>query len=137
MHIAKHIIINSAIALSFKLEAKEFAALVAGGVIIDFDHPLYYASKLRTKSFRQIKKSLVEDFNKNKPNLYLFHTFEFLSLLLYFGTKLGGAFQVFALGFIIHLLTDMYEYLKVYKPLAPRFKYLLLSYFLIRPRFSK
>ena len=137
MHIAKHILINSAVAIAFKLEMKEFVALVAGGVAIDFDHPLYYASKLRTKSLKKIKKGLLKDFNKGRPNLYLFHTFEFLSILLYLTSRLGGAFYIFALGFIVHLLSDMYEYKKIYKPLAPRFRYLLLSSFLIRPKLSK
>lgn len=106
MHLIKHFIINLVIGGMILLILPElglqfFILLVASGVLIDLDHLVYFG----IYGFKGLKK----DFRKSNPHFFMFHTFEFILILIIGSFFFFWVFPVF-LGVAIHLISDIFEY---------------------------
>ena len=121
---AVHILMSLIIALMF-FPAFKFKVLfiLAGGVLIDIDHYLWYIFKFRKFGFAEAYHYFADTIRKerimeNHGILLIFHTWEFIaaSILLsfYFDSAL-----LFTIGFLAHFALDMaYVYNVAGHPIA-------------------
>ncbi len=87
--------------------------VIAGGFLIDADHYLFYAIKFRDLS---IKKAYdyhtdikpISKSQKQKLNPYVFHTAEFMLLLLFLSFK-STLFLIFLAGVVLHVILDIID----------------------------
>jgi hypothetical protein len=116
------------------------------GFLIDFDHYAEYVFREKDlnifkayKYFRKHGFSIGDDKNikeiskKYRLHLNIFHTFEFLILLLIFSFFNKVILFIF-LGFLIHVLTDLFEFLvlrSIYKNFPGPGRYYFITLFLL------
>ncbi|MBN1501927.1 hypothetical protein JW930_00145 [Candidatus Woesearchaeota archaeon] len=94
----------------------DFFLLFLGGWLIDIDHVLYHLiteKNLSKKEFRKIHTYLHKF---NIPRFYLFHTIEFLLLLLFINRYYLNI-SYFIVGYVSHLVLDSIGYIMYYKNL--------------------
>jgi len=125
MHIIFHILLSSLFLLVLSqaspIKPLELTIIFLSSILIDFDHILYYA-KNNFKTFRA-------DFKNKTPHLYIFHTLEFILLLI--ALSLFSEIFIFILiGCFFHISLDILIYLKKYKRKFFWLRYLsIISYF--------
>jgi len=92
--------------------------ILVGGVLIDVDHPLVYLARFKNFSL----KKAVHYFESNKdlmPALFIFHTLEFLAIMVVLSFFYRPAVW-FTIGMFVHYLADWFsEYRKSGKLLKP------------------
>ena len=85
--------------------------ILAGGVLIDADHYIWYALKYKklsiTGCYRHYMSSVESmDFSRHFGIMLIFHTIEFLILVLIFSYFLKPV-QAFAIGLVLHYTLDL------------------------------
>src|SRR3989344_7600316 len=78
--------------------------ILVGGVLIDVDHPLVYLARFRNFSLKKV----VHYFESNKdlmPALFIFHTVEFLAIMVVLSFFYRPALW-FTIGMFVHYLAD-------------------------------
>jgi len=84
--------------------------VLAGGVLIDLDHYLWYAYRHKKANFFEAYKYYLKNLEKNDFTsdigiLLVFHTIEFLALMIVLSFY-GEAFFLFTIGLLLHYLLD-------------------------------
>ena len=74
-----------------------FGIIFISGIILDLDHLIYYKFNL---------KKLIKDFKENIPHMYIFHTLEFILILVILSLFFQIAFFIL-IGVCLHILTDI------------------------------
>lgn len=99
-----------------------FIALI-GGFLIDVDHLIFYYIKFRNLNFRRAHNyfkniALKEDFKRYKKVVRIFHSIEFIILIiiLSFYRKI---FFILLIGIIAHLTMDIIQDYPKFKTLKP------------------
>ncbi len=116
------------------------ALIFLSSVLIDVDHYFVYVFRKRDLSLRRansyfltsrplIKKYLKQGKNPKAP-LMIFHTMEFLFLILILAFY-NSFFLLLLSGFLFHSLLDMVDIYLDFNTLSPRY-FLITSYFLNR-----
>ena len=97
----------------------EAAAVFVGGVMIDFDHYIWYVYNLRKYNPFECYKYFIKDLEKNdwqdvQGTVLLFHTIEFflICIILSFFNTIA---MLFTVGLIGHYLLDLIWHLRVSK----------------------
>jgi hypothetical protein len=106
----EHLLINlvvSAISLylSHSFTYLNLVLMVAGGVVFDLDHILYFILTYKTFSLNKMMRWSLKEYHGMKTKIYVFHTLDFIVLLgiiAYFDRRLVYLFA----GFIIHCICD-------------------------------
>lgn len=112
MKIWVHLLTSSILALAFyPVFNWKVLFILVGGVLIDFDHYLWYIYKFRKYSLRASYKfysieAAKTDFEIVKGILLLFHTIEFLLIAIIFSFYFDFAL-VFTIGLSFHLILDI------------------------------
>ncbi|HEX8923539.1 MAG TPA: hypothetical protein VF828_02295 [Patescibacteria group bacterium] len=116
MHIKKHVVITSAAALAAShfyhgFKPIDLPIMLAGGVLVDIDHVWYFMMKMKTVSFKQMKRASDAMFKDSTPGFYIYHTWFFMILsgILFRKGILNGFLY---LGYMIHILCDIMVYLQ-------------------------
>ncbi|MBS3145457.1 hypothetical protein J4414_01510 [Candidatus Woesearchaeota archaeon] len=108
----KHFLVTFFICIPLFLVYQWWVLLIlASAVLIDVDHYIHYVFKFKKFNLKKAYNYyLNRDNNKKREKLlFVFHTWEVLSIILI----LGFFFQIFwliFLGFFIHVLEDIYDY---------------------------
>ncbi len=115
MHILKHalatgVMVAGSVWINGSIEPNNLMMLVAGGVLVDLDHVVYFLVKNKFS----IKKAIDEHnkcYKESEPRLFLMHTFEAVVMvgLLAVGRE---EYRYFLIGFVLHLLLDIVLYLE-------------------------
>ncbi|GEM_PF-4139044 len=108
-------------ALLFRFSYAQTILIIAGSFIIDLDHVLYYLAKYHTYS--GMIKFFRHEFRLHRPHLYIFHTFQFLSIALILSYLTHNSIYYLFLGFLINFVIDIFTYLKIYKSYKPWLPY--------------
>ena len=116
VHIAVSIILAAALYPFFK---SNVLLILAGGVLIDVDHYLWYIYQYKKFSILQSYKFYIKvmdanDFAKVDGILCIFHTIEFLLLMILLSFYFELAL-IFTIGLVSHYLMDL-----LYLYLAPK-----------------
>ena len=108
-----HIIINTSIALFLHFlgyfSASDAYMFIAGGIVFDIDHLFYFLFAERTLSIKRMMAVGRQLLSTLTPKLYVFHTIEFFLIFLVVGYMFSPLTPLF-LGFSLHLLLDIYNY---------------------------
>src|SRR3990167_2511079 len=116
-----------AIAMFWRLQLPESFLLVAGSLLIDIDHLLYYLFSKYPKKIKSAVQFFKQEFKSHTPHLYIFHTFEVLFILLTLSYLFGGYLFYLFLGFLLNFIIDIFTYLIIYKSFSPWLKYFSLT----------
>lgn len=98
---------------------------VFGSVIFDLDHLLYYGSTTKPPTVANIQARMTHDFQTNSPHFYIFHTVEFVLLwflviaLFFQSGVIFNILIVIGVGWVFHLVEDIYDYLRYYRSPTP------------------
>lgn len=87
------------------------AFILAGGVLIDIDHYFWYVCKYKKINFLGCYRHYLERMDEHKVMenigiLLIFHTIEFLSIMIFLSFYSDLAF-IFTIGAISHYLLDL------------------------------
>ena len=106
-------------AILYPFFGSEAAAVFAGGVMIDFDHYIWYVYNLRKYNPFKCYTYFIKDIGKNnwrdvQGTVLVLHTVEFfvLCIILSFFSTIA---LLFTIGLVGHYLLDFIWYLKVPK----------------------
>jgi hypothetical protein len=97
-----------------KLTFSNVVIVLLTNIIIDSDHLIRYAFFEKPFTIKEYKKHQKEHYKTKHQRLYLFHTLEFLVLLIYLAL-LNDLFFILFIGFLIHWIGDLVVYIKAKK----------------------
>lgn len=100
-------------ALAYPFFGIQSILIIVGGFLIDADHYLFYIAKFRNLSIRKAynyHKDIkpISKNQKQKLNPYVFHTAEFMLLLLFLSFK-STLFLIFLGGVVLHVIMDIID----------------------------
>ena len=111
MHTLKHLLINISlgILILFVLNERIFSInlllIILAGVLIDIDHVFNEIYKGTIKNPRKVIRYWASTQDKHVKELYLFHSYEFLFILLVLSFIFMPLIYIL-IGLIIHFITD-------------------------------
>jgi hypothetical protein len=103
------------------LSGLDLFLVIAGATFIDADHIIHFL--LKGVSLNELKSTFKQEFKNHHPNFYIFHTFEFLLLGLFFTWSRDSHWLYLFLGFSVNFTIDIITYLFVYKSTHPWLAY--------------
>jgi len=130
MGIVTHIAVNSVVGASlYSVNLIDFneAILLVCSNILDLDHFIFYSIESRSIDINKFVKAYYAYFAEMMPRFYIFHTMEFLLLLVSLSIIFSSRIlYIFIFGWLIHVILDIIKYIFFYKKNLAWFNYWLL-----------
>ena len=107
-----HLVVSIVLAvLLFPIYKISVIFIIAGGVLIDIDHYLWYTRKFKKYSLKECYKycaygTIKDNWKHVTGSLFIFHTAEFLLLSIVLSFYFSAAFM-FTIGLLSHYALDL------------------------------
>lgn len=115
------------------LTGVDLLLVIIGASLIDIDHVFHFF--LKGVRLRDLKTTFQQEFKNHHPHFYIFHTFEFLLLALFFTWTRELHWLYLFFGFTLNFILDILTYIYVYKSYKPWLMYFsALNIFILKIR---
>jgi len=116
----KHLVMNMFLGAVFlklvnAFNPANFLMIIIGGIIFDVDHFIYHVFSEKNFSIKEFARIHRQLFKTMTPRFYIFHTFEFIFVFLLAVYFYFPALIYLALGFLLHMISDIGKYIYCYK----------------------